>query len=363
MTLLTRSKTSKGVRRLSGRSLTTPARYSTAGSQESESRHPAEATGRLRENQLMPPKVSRRTIELAGLDIPLVEMTGSGDGPVLTVIAGVHGCEYASMEGVRRWTGDLQTRELRGRVRAVPVLNLPAFRARVPFVVPEDGKNLNRCFPGDPGGTLADRLAYDTFTKLIAGSDALIDAHCGDLVEALQPFALYEAGPAEEAARSLAAAYRLPYVIRQVAGPDRAVSGTSSGAAAAVGIPAVTAEAGGCGLVEELAVALHVAGLNGVLRSLGMTGSDGAADTADGRPDQTELGRFLWLRSREAGWWTPGFGAGDEVTEGAVIGTVSSLDGSQVLESVVAPADGVIIFLTSSPAVAADGLLLGLGAH
>jgi hypothetical protein len=27
-----------------------------------------------------------------------------------------------------------------------------------------------------------------------------------------------------------------------------------------------------------------------------------------------------------------------------------------------APADGVLLFLTSSPAVAADGLLLGLGA-
>jgi uncharacterized protein len=307
----------------------------------------------------MPPKVSRRTIELGGLDVPLVELTGSGDGPVLTVIAGVHGCEYASMEGVRRWTRDLGTRELRGRVRAVPVLNLPAFRTRTPFVVPEDGKNLNRCFPGDPAGTRADRLAYDTFTKLIAGSDALIDAHCGDLVEALQPFALYEAGPAEEAARSLAAAYRLPYVIRQVAGPDRAVSGTSSGAAAAIGIPAITAEAGGCGLVEEQAVALHVAGLNGVLESLGMASPGGPAESGG----QIHLDRFLWLRCQQAGWWTPAFGAGDKVSAGAVIGTVSSLDGSEVLESVIAPADGVVIFLTSSPAVAADGLLLGLGAR
>ena len=324
---------------------------------------PSEPTGRLRKNQLMPPRVSRRTIELAGLDIPLVELTGSGDGPVLTVIAGVHGCEYASMEGVRRWTRDLAARELRGRVRAVPVLNLPAFRARTPFVVPDDGKNLNRCFPGDPGGTLADRLAYDTFTRLIAGSDALIDAHCGDLVEALQPFALYEAGPAEEAARSLAAAYRLPYVIRQAAGPDRAVSGTSSGAAAAAGIPAITAEAGGCGLVEEHAVALHVTGLNGVLESLGMTGSDGTAERTGDEPEQAQLDQFLWLRCREPGWWTPAFGAGDTVAEGSVLGTVTSLDGSRMLESIVAPADGVIIFLTSSPAVAADGLLLGLGAR
>ncbi|HUC26116.1 MAG TPA: succinylglutamate desuccinylase/aspartoacylase family protein [Streptosporangiaceae bacterium] len=312
----------------------------------------------------MPPTVTRRSLELAGLTVPLVEVTGTHDGPLLTVIAGVHGCEYASMDGVRRWLRGLETRDISGRVRAVPVLNVSAFAARTPFVVPEDGKNLNRCFPGDPAGTLAERLAYDAFTQLITGSDAYVDAHCGDMVEALQPFALYEAGPAEDRAHALATAYRLPYVIRQVAGPDRAVSGTSSGAAAAAGIPAITAEAGECGLVQEHAVALHVAGLNGVLELLGMAGPEqnAAAESALARPEQTQLSRFLWLRCRDAGWWQPAVAAGEKVTSGQVIGTVSTLDGAALLEEIVAPADGVIIFQTSSPAVAADGLLLGLGA-
>ena len=43
------------------------------------------------------------------------------------------------------------------------------FRGRSPFVVPEDGKNLNRCFPGNPAGTLAERLAHAAFTQLITG--------------------------------------------------------------------------------------------------------------------------------------------------------------------------------------------------
>jgi predicted deacylase len=307
----------------------------------------------------MPPTVERRTIELAGITVPLVEITGSADGPLLTVVAGVHGCEYASMAGVRRWTRELATRELRGRVRAVPVLNMTAFAARTPFVVPEDGKNLNRCFPGDPAGTLADRLAYDAFTMLITGSDAVIDAHCGDMVEALQPFTLYEAGPAEARARELATAYGLPYVIRQVAGPDRAVAGTTSGAAAEAGIAAITAEAGGCGLVEKHAVQSHVAGLHGVLEVMGMSEPSSAAAA---RPAPSYLGRFLWLRCQDAGWWEPAVRAGDTVRAGQALGTVSTLDGADVLETIAAPADGVVIFLTSSPAVAADGLLLGLGA-
>jgi uncharacterized protein len=305
-------------------------------------------------------RVTRRSFSLAGLDIPALDIRGAGDGPLLTLIAGVHGCEYASMAGLRKWTNSLADRELNGRVLAVPVLNLPAFRARTPFVVPDDGKNLNRCFPGNPSGTLAERLAFDAFTTIIEGSDALIDMHAGDMVEALQPFALYDAGPAEARARDLASAYGLGYVIRQEPGPDRAVAGTTSASAAEIGIPAIIAEAGGCGLVERSAVEAHVRGLNRVLASLGM--SDGAGLQEEAAPT-TYLQRFLWLYCRDEGWWEPSAWVGDAVTAGQAIGTVSSIDGAQTLEIIVAPADGVLMFITSSPAVAANGLLLGLAAR
>jgi len=300
-----------------------------------------------------------RTIQFGGLDVPALDITGTTDGPLLTLIAGVHGCEYASMAGLRKWANTLPGRELSGRIQAIPVLNLPSFRARTPFVVPDDGKNLNRCFPGDPGGTLADRIAYDTFTKVITGSDALIDMHTGDMVEALQPFALYDVGTAEARARDMATAYGLGYVIRQEPGPDRAVAGTTSASAAEIGIPAIIAEAGGCGLVERKAVEAHVRGLDRVLALLGMSESPQQEAAAP----IVYLKRFLWLRCRDEGWWEPTAWVGDAVTEGQVIGTVSSIDGTQTLETITAPADGVLMFITSSPAVAADGLLLGLAAR
>ncbi len=101
----------------------------------------------------MPTTVKYRTLELADNNVPVIELTGDQDGPRLTVLAGVHGCEYAPMAAVRRWTQELAAQNgLRGSVTAVPVLNLTSFRSRTPFVTPEDGKNLNRCFPGDPNG-------------------------------------------------------------------------------------------------------------------------------------------------------------------------------------------------------------------
>jgi predicted deacylase len=153
--------------------------------------------------------------------------------------------------------------------------------------------------------------------------------------------------------------------MRQEPGPDRAVGGTTSAAAAAIGVAAITAEAGGCGLVEEDMVALHVRGLGRVLTAMGMADADAnGAPAGAGEPGAAEyLGRFLWLRCAQEGWWEPAVVAGEKVAEGQLLGRVHSIDGGTSLEEIRSPADGVMIFLTSSPAVAADGLLLGLGAR
>ncbi len=307
----------------------------------------------------MPARVNRHTIEIAGLPVPVVEVTGS-DGPRLTVIAGVHGCEYVPMAAVRRWTAGLAERELRGSVLAVPVLNVAAFEARSPFVIPADGKNLNRHFPGDPAGSFTERFARDAFSQLIVGSDAVVDAHCGDQPEALEPFAIYDAGPVEARSAELAAAYGLRYIIRQEPGPDRAVGGTTSAAAAELGIPAIIAEAGGCGIIEPAPIEMHLGGLNRVLAHLGI--ADESSEGAAAVVPPVRLSRFIWLRCEQAGWWEPVVKPGESVAAGQLLGTVSTLDGARVLQRIEAPTDGVPMFITSSPAVADDGLLLGLGA-
>jgi predicted deacylase len=97
-----------------------------------------------------------------------------------------------------------------------------------------------------------------------------------------------------------------------------------------------------------------------VLALLGMA-DDPAPDAGPSRAPAS-LRRFLWLYSTSAGWWEPAVRTGEHVAEGQLLGTVSSLDGAEVLQTLPAPSAGVPMFITSSPAVAADGLLLGLGA-
>ncbi|MFL5929312.1 MAG: succinylglutamate desuccinylase/aspartoacylase family protein, partial [Gaiellaceae bacterium] len=231
-----------------------------------------------------------------------------------------------------------------------------SFRKRSPFVVPADGKNLNRSFPGSRDGSYADVLARSIYDDLIAPADVLLDLHGGDQVEGLEPFAIYDASPVEERAHGIATAFNLPYVVREER-REGGLGGMTTSAAAEAGIPGVIAEAGGRGLLEARAVDQLANGVRNVLRYLEMLPGDPEPPPAG----QRLVGSFIWLRSTHEGWWDTAVDAGDEVAEGALLGRVRNLWGD-VLEEVVAPRAGVILFITTSPAVAADGLLLGLGA-
>jgi predicted deacylase len=286
----------------------------------------------------------RTTITLAGENVPAFRI-GSG-APKVSVIGGIHGCEYSSIAAVTRLMRELESPDLNGTVTGVPVVSMESFRQRSPFVVPEDGKNLNRSFPGDPDGTYTDRLAHDIFTQLIEPADAVFDLHGGDLVEALEPFALFR----DESAKDLALAFNLPYVVDSRGG----LEGMTAGAAAQAGVPGVIAEAGGIGQLEESAIALLKNGATNALKHLGVL-------AGEPEPSRSKLvGRFEWVYGGPAGFWVPAVKTGDEVRQGQALGEIRDLYG-ETLQTITAKEDGVVLFLTTSAAVKADGLLMGLG--
>jgi predicted deacylase len=304
--------------------------------------------------------IERRTIRfehelLRDLEHPAFEARGRFDGPHLALIGGIHGCEYSSIAAVTKVVRALDTEELSGSITAVPVVSMQSYVRRSAFVVPADGKNLNRAFPGSYDGSYTEVLARSIFDELIAPADVLIDLHGGDLVEALEPFSIYAASPVEDRADALARAFGLRYVVREEPG---GLGGMTTIAAAEAGKPAIIAEAGGCGLLSDEAVDLLARGVVNSLRHLGMLPGEPDPPTAP----QRRVGRFDWLRCERAGWWAPSVAVGDEVAAGSKLGEVRDLWGD-VHEEIAAPSDGVVLFLTTSPAVTDDGLLLGLGAE
>lgn len=108
--------------------------------------------------------------------LPVWAAFGRKSGRTMFLSAGIHGDEVNAVSLVQRFVEQLDVSELMGRVLVVPIANVSGFRAHTRRV-PEDGKDLNRCFPGDPQGTASDRIAYFIFTELIAAADWGVDVH------------------------------------------------------------------------------------------------------------------------------------------------------------------------------------------
>ena len=108
---------------------------------------------------------------------------GSKPGKTLAITAGVHGCEYVSIQAAREFVNDIEPQSLSGNVLVIPVVNEQGFFKGAKQIVPEDGLNLNRRFPGSSHGTITDRIAYAVETVIYPAADFLIDLHGGDVHE------------------------------------------------------------------------------------------------------------------------------------------------------------------------------------
>jgi predicted deacylase len=325
--------------------------------------------------ELKPGATQRHMIKLPGAALandeprPVISIAGATPGPTLFVNAGVHGGEYPAIEAVIRLSKTLNPKKISGTVILMPVLSLPSFRTRTPFVCPVDNVNPNRVFPGDPSGSYSEQMTHALINEFVVHADAYVDLHGGDIPEALVPFSICRSGQDDVSKNSkeMAMAFGLPFVLTvskpvQPSKGNRAGSGglSSYAAAAEKGIPSILAEAGGVGQMQEDQVELLVNGVRKVMQHLKMLEEDREQKTEDRKAKSKVLTKFEWLYTKHAGMWYPKVAAGDEVKKGEEIGRVGDLFGD-TLEKIISPVDGIVLFLTINPSVQDNGLLMGLG--
>jgi predicted deacylase len=122
-------------------------------------------------------------------------------------------------------------------------------------------------------------------------------------------------------------------------------------------VPAILAESGGRGLVEEEAIQRHVDGVLNIWRSLGLLTDAPPAQVPKPRP----LTRNEWLRSEREGIFLCQVQPGQQVEAGQRLGEMVDLLGEH-LADVSSPLDGVVLFTVTSPAIKQGGLLLAVAA-
>src|SRR3982751_5756467 len=122
-------------------------------------------------------------------------------------------------------------------------------------------------------------MVHALVNEFIVHADAYIDLHGGDIPEDLVPFCICRAGndSVDLKSKEMAMAFGLPYVLT-VSKPVQQAKGSSSYVAAAErGVPAILAEAGGVGQLQEDAVALLMDGVVRVMWHMGMMEDAGDA--------------------------------------------------------------------------------------
>jgi predicted deacylase len=124
------------------------------------------------------------------LSIPANVISGTRRHPRLLAVAGHHGDEQEGPAALISLWERLRPADLRGSVVMVPVLNPPAFQA-VRRMGHEDGLDINRIFPGNPAGTVTERLADALCAHLAPGSDLILSMHGWSAGYLVEPYVEY----------------------------------------------------------------------------------------------------------------------------------------------------------------------------
>ncbi|MEQ9814639.1 MAG: succinylglutamate desuccinylase/aspartoacylase family protein [Azospirillaceae bacterium] len=259
---------------------------------------------------------SRDTAGWGVVEIPIVTVA-NGAGPTVLFTGGVHGDEYEGQIAVSTLARDLKPEEITGRVIMMPAVNVPAVLADR-RLSPIDGKDLNRCFPGNPRGTFSDMLAHFVDSQILPHADVSVDLHtAGHSMESALSTNMHH--PADPAVRDrtfrLAEAFGAPFNV-VFWGVDEGATLTSS--VERRGILSLGTELGGWGRVNVDGVAVAHHGLRGVLAHLGML--RGVDPTPRGTRHMMVPDMGCYCFAPGAGVFEPRHRAGEEVEAGDTAG-------------------------------------------
>ena len=291
-----------------------------------------------------------------GTKIPVTVAHGAKDGPVLALIAGTHGYEYTSIIALQRVAAQLDPARMSGSVILVHMANPTTFYGRRIYYG-SDNKNLNRMYPGDPNGSISERIAHALTTQVIDKSTHLADLHCGDGNESLRPYSYWMPigdDKVDQAAKEMVLAFGLDHIVVDRSRPsDPKKTLYTSTTAMVRGKPAITTESGGMGLTDEASVGAQTSGALSLINHLGIMAAPSVRVTSAVWYEKIEV-----LRAPVTGIWRPVVDKMHSVAKDALIGRILDPFGN-VLREVRAPFAGEMLYVVGTPPVT-EGEPLGM---
>lgn len=340
------------------------------------------------------------------MEFPVLRIDGVEPGPLLLVLAAVHGDEYEGIETVLRLYREVQPETIKGSLLLVPLANRLSYEGGA-RISPEDGKNMARVFPGRADGTPTERIADLLHRRFIAHADFMLDLHSGGTHYAVATLVGYchneetELGRRSRAAaeafgiqllwaheevapgRTVSSALELgvPWLYTEAYGGRRIRredadaffagslnlmqhlhmlrgSAMPAGQASGLAIGHLGVNAAGNPLespiVDELAIGhRHTSGEAAAHRASGRVHLEGSKGGAAVRPFVRIYGDGNFDDSAAAsadGFFIPDVRLGEAVAAGAAIGSIVGFDG-RTEQLVQASREGIVVMLPGTPLV------------
>ncbi len=280
------------------------------------------------------------------IDIPIFIHQSKKPGPVLLLIAGMHGDEINGVEIMRRIIAEKQYVVNRGSVICIPIINIYGF-INFSRDVP-DGKDINRSFPGSKTGSLASQVAHFLMEEIIPHIDYGIDFHTGGA--RINNYPQIRVKLEDRVNRELAEAFATNYIIDS---PFRDKSLRKE--AFKLDKRIIVYEAGESLRLRKNAIDEGINGMLRVMKYLEMI-----PGSAVSTPTSTIIHQSTWIRARSAGVHVAYARNGSPVQKQQVLGVVSDPYGDYETK-MKSPVQGYIIGVNNNPVINRGDALFHIG--
>ncbi|MBN2138188.1 MAG: succinylglutamate desuccinylase/aspartoacylase family protein [Sedimentisphaerales bacterium] len=301
--------------------------------------------------------------DLSRRRLPLMSVVSSKPGPVVWLTGCIHGDEVTGTVAIQEIFKHIQKRGLLcGSVYAFPLMNPMGFETASRNIT-MSREDLNKSFPGDSNGSLAERMAAQIFTRIKETKPSLVlDLH-NDWMKSI-PYTLIDVDPGVGGRKAYEKAQVLAWETGLlVVSETEQASNSLSYTLLQENIPALTIELGESFVVNEENVRYGVRSIAGILSHLGMI--EGTCDSAGYVVPEEVEGRTLTF---SAGPVSSGSGiirfsvaAGDFVRKGQMVARIYNAFG-KLLDTVRCPQDGIILGHSDSSVAFPGAPLMAIGA-
>ena len=268
--------------------------------------------------------------------VPVIIERSKVDGPVILLLAGVHGDEINGVGIVREIINQKLNVPKKGTIICIPVFNIFGYLIKTREF--PDGRDLNRMFPGSLNGSLASQFAHQ-FTKEIAPFvDYVIDFHTGggerDNISQIR------LDSSEEKTLELANIFNSPYVVH-----SSYIAKSLRETLKKMGKTVLLFEGGKSNNLDPVVINHGIRGTKNVLIHLGFI---------DGEIELTENSTFIksskWLRSNHSGMFKLLVENGTHVKKKDLLGVIQDPFG-EFKKRIFAPFDCHIFCINKTPIV------------